>query len=201
MSSVPRERRPPSTPARPTPVATPHQQRAANAARTTDAPAPSRAGTQQSPRQERASKRAAQPQPPRHHTATGIQGHRASRAGRGPVPSPTNTGAEGTRPEHPAGTARPHRRRTQASKEARNLKHHPARLHTVNGRQPARQQQHRPDRSPARTMAHLTGRQRAQHTPRPKSPPRRHTPLPRPTPPPPGPPTPCAPTPRTPPRA
>ena len=31
-------------------------------------------------------------------------------------------------------------------------------------------------------MAHLTGRQRAQHTRRPKTPPRRHTPLRRPTP-------------------
>ena len=102
----------PSTSAPPTPVATPHQQRAADATRTTDTPAPSRAGTPQSPRQERASKRAAQRQPPQHHTATGIQGHRASPAGGGAVHSPTNTGAVGTRPEQPLGTAHPHREPT-----------------------------------------------------------------------------------------
>ena len=50
-------------------------------------------------------------------------------------------------------------------------------------------------------MAHLTGRQRAQHTRHPKAFPRRHVPLPRPTPPTPGFPAPCNPTPKTPPRA
>ena len=91
--------------------------------------------------------------------------------------------------------------RPQAPQEARNPKHHLARPHTVGSQQPARRQQHKPTRSHAHAMAHLTGRQRAQHTRRPKTPPRRHMPLPRPTPPPPGPPTPCAPTPTTPPRA
>ena len=86
----------PSTSAPPTPVATPHQQRATDPTLTTSAPAPSRAGTQQSPRQERASKRAAQRQPPQHHTATGIQGHRASLARSGAIPSFTHTRAEGT---------------------------------------------------------------------------------------------------------
>ena len=104
----------PSTSTPPTPVATPHQQRAADATRTTDAPARSRAGTPQSPRQERASKRAAQRNPPQHHPATGIQGHRASHAGSGAVPSPTNTGAAGTRPEQPPGTANPHREPTSS---------------------------------------------------------------------------------------
>ena len=68
-------------------------------------------------------------------------------------------------------------------------------------RQPAGQQRHRPTRSSAHAIAHLTGRQRAQHTRRPKTPPRRHVPLPRPTPEAPGPPTPCTPTPTTPQRA
>ena len=107
-----RPQRPPHPPAHPTPppptpVATPHQQRAADATLTTDAPAPSRAGTPQSPRQERASKRAAQRHPPQHHTATGIQGHQASPAGGGAVPSPTNTGAVGTRPEQPSSSEHP----------------------------------------------------------------------------------------------
>ena len=102
----------PSTPAPPTPVATPHQQRAADATRTTDAPAPSRAGTPQSPQQERASKRAAQRHPPQRHAATGIQGHRASAAGSRAVLSAKNTAAVGTRPEQPPGTAHPHREPT-----------------------------------------------------------------------------------------
>ena len=89
-------------------VITPHQQHAPGATPTTDAPAPSRAGTPQSPRQERASKRAPQRHPPQHHVATGIQGHRTSPAGSGAVPSPTNTGAAGTRPEQLPGTAHPH---------------------------------------------------------------------------------------------
>ena len=109
-----RPQRPPAHPAQapPTPVATPHQQRAAEAARTTDAPAPSRAGPSQSLRQEHASKRAAQRQLPQHHTATGIQGHQASPAESGAEPSPTNTGAVGTQPEQPPGTAHPHREPT-----------------------------------------------------------------------------------------
>ena len=98
-----------STSAPPTTVDTPHQQRATDATRTTGDPAPLRAGTPQSPRQERASKRAAQRQPPQHHTATEIQGQRASPAGSGAIPSPTNTGAVGTHPEQPPGTAHPHR--------------------------------------------------------------------------------------------
>ena len=102
----------PSTSAPPTPVATRHQQRAADATRTTNAPAPLRAGTPQSPRQERASKQAAQRNRPHHHPATGIQGHQASRAGSGAVPSPTNTGAVGTLPEQPPSTANPHRKPT-----------------------------------------------------------------------------------------
>ena len=102
----------PSTSAPRAPVATPHQQRATDATRTTDAPAPSRAGTPQSPRQERASKRAAERNPPQHPPATGIQGHRASPAGSGAVPNPTNTGAVGTRPEQSPGTAHPHREPT-----------------------------------------------------------------------------------------
>ena len=111
--------------------------------------------------------------------------------GGGGHPAPNNTLAPHTRTG----------RLPRAPPEARNPKHHPARPHTVTSRQPARQQQHRPTRSPARAMTHLTGRQLAQHTHRPKANPRRHTPLPRPTPPPPSPPTPCAPTPTTPPRA
>ena len=102
----------PSTSVPPTPVATPHHQRAADAARTTDAPAPLRAGTPQSPQQERASKRAAQRNQPQHHPATGIQGHRASPAGSGAVPNPMNTGAVGTKPEQPPSTAHPHREPT-----------------------------------------------------------------------------------------
>ena len=50
--------------------------------------------------------------PQQHHAATGIQGHRASPAGSGAVPSFTNTGAVGTRPEQPPGTAHPHREPT-----------------------------------------------------------------------------------------
>ena len=117
-----------------------------------------------------------------------------------PYPNPQIRGRWAPGPNNPLA---PHTRtgsRPRAPQEARNLKHHQACPHTVNSRQPARRQQHRPTRSPNRTMAHLTGRQRAQHTRRPKTPPHRNTPLPRPTPPPPGPPTPCAPTPTTPPR-
>ena len=73
------------------------------------APAPSGAGMPQSPRQERASKRAAQRRPTQHHTATGNRGHRASPAGSGAIHSPTNTGALGTQPGQPPGTAHPHR--------------------------------------------------------------------------------------------
>ena len=99
----------PSTSAPPTPVAAPHQQRSTDATRTKGDPAPSRAGTPQSPGQERASKQAAQRQPTQHHTATGIRGNRASPAGSGAIPSPTNTGAVGTQPEQPPGTAHLHR--------------------------------------------------------------------------------------------
>ena len=67
--------------------------------------------------------------------------------------------------------------------------------------QPAKRQQHRPTRNPARTMAHLTGRQRTQRTRRPTTSPHGHTPLPRPTQSPPGPPTPGTPTPTAPPGA
>ena len=98
----------PSTSAPNAPVTTPHRQHAANATQTTDAPAPSRAGAPRSPRQERASKRAAQRHQQQHNAATGIQGHRASPAGSRAVPSPRNTGAVGTRPEQPPGTAHLH---------------------------------------------------------------------------------------------
>ena len=90
------------------PVTTPHQQHAADATRTTDAPAPSLAGTPESPRQERASKRLAQRHPPQHHMATGIHRDRASPAGSRTVPSPTNTGAVDTQPEEPHGGAHPY---------------------------------------------------------------------------------------------
>ena len=99
----------PSTSIPPTPVAAARQQRATDATRTTGDPAPSRAGTPQSPQPERASKRAAKRQPTQHHTATGIRGHRASPARSRAIPSPTNTGAVGTQPEQPPGTAHPHR--------------------------------------------------------------------------------------------
>ena len=100
----------PSTSAPPAPVATPHQQRATDATQATGNPAPSRPGKPQSPRQERASKRAAQRQPTQHHTATGIWGHRASPTGSRAIPSPTNTGAVGTQPNQPPGTAYAHRK-------------------------------------------------------------------------------------------
>ena len=87
--------------------------------------------------------------------------------------------------------------RPRAPKEVRNLKHHPLRPQTVTSRQPARRQEQRPTRSPVCAMGHLTDRQRAQHTRCPRTCPRRHMRLPRPTPPPHGPPTPCAPTPTT----
>ena len=345
----------PSTSAPPTPAAEPHQQHAADATRTTGDPAPSRAGTPQSPRQERASKRAAQRQPTQHHAATGSRGHRATPARSGALPGPTNTGAVGTQPGQPPGTAHPHRvpapsptgstahptppreppqpsptprpdpaprqrlgprtygperrprrpphppthpppppphpppnhtnntpptprglqairhhlgpahhrapdksvrpngrpndnqhnttrpqgagdteqhlpgaepypaprirgrwvpspgsppaphtrtgYRPRAPQGARNPQHHPSRLRTAHGRQPAKRQQHRPSRNPARTMAHLTGQQRTQRTRQPTTSPHGHTPLPRPTPPPPGPPTPGTPTPTAPPGA
>ena len=104
----------PSTSAPPTPVAAPHQQHATSTTRTTGDRAPSRAGTPQSPRQERASKRAAQRQSTQHHTTTGDRGHRASPAGSGTTPSPTNTGAVGTQPEQPSGTAHSHREPAQS---------------------------------------------------------------------------------------
>ena len=115
-----------------------------------------------------------------------------------PYPAPQIRGRRAPGPNKPLA---PHTRtgsRPRAPQEARNLKHHPARPHTVNGRQPARRQPHRPTRSPTCSMAHLTGRQRAQHMRRLKTPRRRHTLLPRPTPPPPRPQTPCAPAPTTP---
>ena len=99
----------PSTSAPPIPAAEPHQQHAADATRTTGGLAPSRAGTPQSPRQERASKRAAQRQPTQHHAATGSRGHLASPARSRALPGPTNTGAVGTQPGQPPGTAHPHR--------------------------------------------------------------------------------------------
>ena len=116
-----------------------------------------------------------------------------------PYPAPRIRERWAPCPKSPLG---PHTRTgSRAPEQARYLKHHPARPPTVHGQQPARRQNHRPTRGHARTMAHLTGRKRAQHTRHPKAPPRRHTPLHRPTPPPPGPLTPCAPTPTTPPRA
>ena len=99
----------PSTSAPLTPAAEPHQQHAADAKRTTGGPAPSGAGTPQSPRQERASKQAAQRQPTQHHAATGSQGHLASPARSRALPGLTNTGAVGTQPGQPPGTAHPHR--------------------------------------------------------------------------------------------
>ena len=99
----------PSTSAPPAPAAEPHQQHAADATRTTGGPAPSGAGTPQSPRQERASKRAAQRQPTQRHAATGSRGDLASPARSGALPGPTNTGAVGTQPGQPPGTAHPHR--------------------------------------------------------------------------------------------
>ena len=99
----------PSTSAPFRPVAAPHQQHATDATRTTGDPAPSRASTPQSPRQERAFKRAAHRQPTQHHKATVSRGHRASPAGSGAIPSPTNTGAVGTKPKQPPSTAHPHR--------------------------------------------------------------------------------------------
>ena len=98
-----------STSAPPMPAAEPHQQHAADATRTTGRPAPSRAGTPQSPRQERASKRAAQRQPTQHHATTESRGHLASPARSGALLDPTNTGAVGTQPGQPPGTAHPHR--------------------------------------------------------------------------------------------
>ena len=125
----------PSTSAPPTPVAERHQQHAADATRTTGYPAPSRARTAQSPRQERASKRAAQQQPTQHHTTTGSRGHRASPAGSGALPSPTNTGAVGTRP---ATVDTRTGNRPRAPQGACNPQHHPSRLRTVHGQQPAK---------------------------------------------------------------
>ena len=98
-----------STSAPTMPAAEPHQQHAADTTRTTGGPAPSRAGTPQSPQQERASKRAAQRQPTQHHATTGSRGHLASPARSGALPCPTNTGAVGTQPGQPPGTAHPHR--------------------------------------------------------------------------------------------
>ena len=98
----------------------------------------------------------------------------------------------------------PHTRtgyRPRAPQGALNREHHPSRLRMAHGRQPAKRQQHRPTRNPARTMANLTGRQRTQRTRRPTTSQHGHTPLPRPTPPPPGPPTPGTATPTAPPGA
>ena len=112
-----------------------------------------------------------------------------------------NTGAVGTRPEQPPGTAHPHREPTPSPTGSPQPLTPPGA--SAHGQRPAASQaaatQAHP--GPACTMAHLSGRQRAQHTRHPTAPPRRHTPLPRLTPPPPCPPTPCAPTPTTPPRA
>ena len=49
------------------------------------------------------------PTAPQHETAAGIQGRRASPAGSRAIPSPRNTGAVGTQPEHPPGNAHSHR--------------------------------------------------------------------------------------------
>ena len=168
----------PTTFAPQAPVTTPHQQHAADATRTWDALAPSRAGTPQSPRQERASKRAPKRHPPQHHVATGIQGHRASPAGSRAGPAPQIRGWWAPDPSNPLA---PH---TRTLIRPRNPKHHPARPHTVTSWQPAGHRRHRPTRNPAHAMAHLTGRRRAQETRRPRTPPRRHVTLPQPTPPP-----------------
>ena len=136
----------------------------------------------------------------KHRNTTRPQGSRDTRRhlpAVEPYPAPRIQGRVGTRPKRPPGTTHPHREPTPSPTGTPQRKT----PRTVNGRQPASRQQHRPTRSPARTMAHLTGRQRAQHTRHPKAPSSRHTPLTRPTTPPPGPPTPCAPTPTTLPRA
>ena len=104
--------RPPRPLAHPPPcpdatVNSPRRPQATDATRTTGVPAPSGAGTPQSPRQERASKRAAQRHQPQHHAATALRVHRASPAGRGPVPSPKNRAAAGTRPEQPLSNVHP----------------------------------------------------------------------------------------------
>ena len=85
-------------------VNSPHRPQATDATLTAGIPAPSGAGTPQSPHQESSSKRAAQRHQPQQHAATEIPEHRASPAGRGTMPSPTNTAAAGTRPEQPLGT-------------------------------------------------------------------------------------------------
>ena len=85
-----------SSPSTSSPNATinsPHRPHATGATQTTGVPAPSGADTPQRTRQERASKQAAQRHQPHHHAATAIREHRASSAGRGAVPSPTNTAA------------------------------------------------------------------------------------------------------------
>ena len=141
-----------------------------------------------------------------HHETTRPQRSRDTGRhlpGAEPCPAPRRRGRWAPDPINPLA---PHTRtwtRPRAPREARprNPKHHPARPHTVTSRQPARQQQQRPTRYPAHAMAHLTSRRRAQHTRRPKTPPRRRVPLPQNTPSLPGPPTPCTTTPTTPPRA
>ena len=184
----------PTKPNPPTPAAEPHQQHAADATRTTGAPAPSRAGTPQSPRQERASKRAAQRQPTQHHAATGSRGHRASPA-RSPN-RPHKYGGGG----YPARAAPRHRTPAQGTGPAPHRE--PATPNTTRracarptaGSQPSGNNTGPPGTPPA-PWQYLTGRQRTQRTRRPTTSPHGHTPLPRPTPPPPGPPTTGTPTP------
>ena len=139
-----------------------------------------------------------------HHNTTRPQGSRDTGChlpGAEPYSAPRIRGRWAPGPNNPLA---PHTRtgsQPRAPQEACNPKYHPARPHTVASRQPARQQQYTPTRSPARAMAHPTGRQQAQHTCPPKTPRRRHMPLARPTPPPHGLLTACAPTPPTLPRA
>ena len=189
----------PSTSAPPTPAAEPHQQHAADATRTTGGPAPSRADTPQSPRQERASKRAAQRQPTQHHAATGSRGHLASPARSGALPGPTNTGAVGTQPGQPPGTAHPHR--VPAPSPTGSPQALTPSVAPAHGPRPAASQA-------ATTQAHPEPRPHHGAPDRPAADPtytrlttstHGHTPLPRPTPPPPGPPTPGTPTPTAPP--
>ena len=141
-----------------------------------------------------------------HHNTTPPQGSRGTARhlpGAEPCPAPRIWGRWAPDPSNPLASHTRTLTRPRAPQEARppNPKHHPARPHTVTSLQSAGQQRHRTTRSPAIAMAHLTGQRRPQHTRCPNTPPRRHMPLPQPTPPPPCPPTPCTSTPTTPPRA
>ena len=109
-----------------------------------------------------------------HRNTTRPQGSRDTGGhlpGAEPYTAPRIRGQWAPGPNNPLALHTRTGRRPRAPQEACNLKHHLARPRKVSGRQPARRQQHRPTQSPARTMAHLTGRQQAQHTRRPKAPP------------------------------